>query len=118
MDTGDVHGVMIRAAFSDFSEGARLRITGEAPPAADLIWGDNHCVRRGCEGCSEPKEEPAKTPQYSKRPRKSKNAIRKETKEDFAELLVPPGGCGKEQRAGLPCPTCGHHYDDLAGYQA
>ncbi len=30
---------MIRAAFSDFSEGARLRITGEAPPAADLIWG-------------------------------------------------------------------------------
>jgi len=30
---------MIRAAFSDFSERARLRITGEAPPTADLIWG-------------------------------------------------------------------------------
>jgi len=63
MDTGNVHGVMIRAAFSDFSEGVRLRITGEAPPAADLIWGPITAFVAGgeppCTSSDVPRSEPA-----------------------------------------------------------
>src|SRR5258708_39075530 len=62
--------------------------------------------------------EPAKTPQYSKRPRKSKNSIRKKTKEDVADLLVPRGDVEKSERLALPCQTCGRHHDDLAGHHA
>jgi len=32
---------------------------------------------------------PARTPQYSKRPKEGKNSIGKKAKEDFADLLVP-----------------------------
>ena len=98
MDTGNVHGFMIPAAFSDFSQGISLRTTEEAPPVADLIWGQSlrpwqvevpRARTRTHRGASPRREQcdmavgtaPARTPQYSKRPKEGKNSIRRKAKE-------------------------------------
>src|SRR6267378_495870 len=118
MDTGNVHGVMIRAAFSDFSEGVRLRITGEAPPAADLIWGPITAFVAGARAAANLRKNQRKPLNIVRGLEKAKTQFGKRRKRTSQTSWYHREDVEKNKGLALPCQTCGRHYDDLAGHHA